>query len=345
MRTISFLLGVFLLAACGGNPDEHVGAQQQADSTGSGYTDIVTKDHFVTVSNGATLHVVEKYSPSALAHGRRRAILMLPATFVTNIIWNANVPGHPEYNALARAAARGYAAYSLDYEGYGQSTRPADGKSVTAERLLQDSGDLVRWIRHQHHGAKVDVLGSSLGSSVAFELGSLDSPIPRGWIGHVVLTANVYKAVTPLAAQLIFSPPNFDALSGIPGGYVPTAPPFYGIILAGAEAAAADYCYQNCPGIYAVGPTLEGWALPVFDAHRGRAPLLQFWGDHDLITPFSDAQQFQAEYGGSHSLVVLNGGAHVPQWESVRDQFWADTFAFLGDDDGDEEHDGCDGHD
>lgn len=339
MKNGSVWFGLLLLAACGGSTEEHVGAQQQASSS-SEYTDIVTKHHFVTVSNGATIHVVEKYSPSALAHGRRRAMLMLPATLVTNIIWNADVPGHPEYNGLARAAAQGYAAYTLDYEGYGQSSLPADGKSVTAERLLQDAGDLVRWIRHRRHGAKIDLLGASLGSSLAIQLGSKNSPIPRKWISHVVVTANVYKGVTPLASQVFFTPEAFELLSSVPGGYIQTVPPVYGVILAGADPEAAGYCYQNCLGVYAVGPTLEGWDLPVFDAHDGRAPLLQFWGDQDLMTPLSDVEQFQAEYGGSHSLVVLNGGAHVPHWESVREQFWADTFAFL-DDDGDD--DDCDG--
>jgi len=114
---------------------------------------------------------------------------------------------------------------------------------------------------------------------------------------------------------------------------VDTAAPFYAVILSQVEAAPLAYCNQNCPGHYAVGPTLEGFNLPNFDAHLARAPMLQFWGTNDLITPLTDAQQFQSDYGGHGALVVLSGGGHVPFWEPVKDQFWQDTDAFLADDD------------
>lgn len=300
---------------------------------------IITEHHFINVPNGATLHVVEKRSQAALHRHHRRAILMLPATLVTNVIWNADVPGTNEYNGLERAAEEGFLSYTLDYEGYGQSSQPADGKDVDAARLLEDTARVVKWIRNKRGVKKVDLLGSSLGSTLALMLGSKDSPLPRGFIGRVVITANVYANVTPMAAAAMLSPEAQAFFMGLPGGYIDTAPPMYGVILAGADPAAADYCFQNCPGHYAVGPTLEGFELPTFDAHRGRAPVLQFWGDQDMITPWSDVQQFQSDYGGSHALVVLNGGAHVPQWESVRDQFWANTFAFLGDDGDDDDDD------
>lgn len=328
-------LGVTI--GCGGVGPEQVAEQAQACAS----EDIITNDLFVTVASGATLHVVEKYTASGLLdhHGRRHAVLMLPATLVTNLIWNANVPGRPEFNGLERAAKAGFISYTLDYEGYGTSSHPADGKSVNTARLAQDAGELVRWIRHRRNVSKVDLIGSSLGSTVAVVLGSTQSPVPRGWIGHVVLTANVYKNVTPLMAQFFFNPGLLQFLNTVPNGYADTDPSQYGLVLVAADPAAQGYCFQNCPGHYAVGPTLAGFQLPIIEASTGRAPMLQFWGNQDLITPLSDAQQFQAEYGGSHTLVILNGGAHVPQWESVRDQFWADTFAFLDDNGGDDDDD------
>jgi alpha-beta hydrolase superfamily lysophospholipase len=239
------------------------------------------------------------------------------------------VPGHPEFNGLTRAAQAGFISYTLDYEGYGTSTGPEDGKSVDAQRLLDDAGDLVRWIRKRHNVSKVDLIGSSVGSSIALGLGSTLSPVPHQWIGHIVLTADVYKQVTPFMAQAFFTP-SFEAfLNSVPNGYMFAPPEAYGLVLVAADPAAQNYCFQNCPGLYAVGPTLTGFHLPVFAAQTGRAPMLQFWGSADMVTPLSDAQQLQAEYGGPHSLVVLNGGAHVPQWESVRDQFWDKTFSFL----------------
>lgn len=330
MKHTLFLIALLgAVVGCGGTKEESVA--QAALACHSDSDEIVTQNHYVTTSNGARLHVVEKYNPAR--RGRPRAILMLPATLVTNLIWNAEVPGLPEYNALSRAANEGYTSYTLDYEGYGTSSRPADGKTVTLSRVVDEMGDLVRWIRHRDHVGKVDLLGASFGSSVASILGSTASPIPRGWIGHIVLTSNVYKNVSAFAAQSFFTPATQALLTSIPGGYLPTSLEQYGLVLWAAEPAVAGYCYQNCPGMYATGPTLAGFTLPPFKASTGRAKMLQFWGTADLITPLSDAEQFQSEYGGPHSLVVLNGGAHVPHWEAVREQFWDNTFAFLDDDD------------
>jgi alpha-beta hydrolase superfamily lysophospholipase len=336
MRFDNLLLFVVFGAAmgCGGTRQEQLGATTQADTSAS--DDIVTEHHFVTVSNGATLHVVEKFTASALQRDRRRAILMMPATLVTNLLWNADVPGTPEFNGLERGARAGFITYTLDYEGYGASSKPADGKDVTAARLAQDAGDLVRWIRHRRHVAKVDVFGSSLGSTLAVILGSAQSPIPRHWIGRVVLTANVYKSVTALATAAFFNPQVEALLEGAPNGYLATQAQTYGLVLFNADPAAQAYGFSVFPGTYAVGPTLSGFNLPVFQASGGRAPMLQFWGDLDMVTPLSDAQQFQSEYGGPHTLVVLHGGAHVPFWEPVREQFWADSFAFLDSDPGDD---------
>lgn len=325
------LLFAFLgvCVGCGGASDESTAMVAQACATAP--QEIVTQDHNITLPNGARLHVVEKFSLAAL-HGKRRAILMLPATLVTHLIWNANVPGRPEFNGLERAAEEGYFAYTIDYEGYGTSSRPADGKSVDFDRVVEDTGHLVRWIRTRRGVSKVDLIGSSFGSSVAVALGSTESPIPRRWIGHIVLTALVYKNVTPMMSQFFLTPELEAMLLGVPGGYIDTAAPQYGLVLAAADPVVQGWCFDSCPGNYAVGPTLAGFDLPAIEASRGRAPVLQFWGNQDMITPLSDAQQFQAEYGGERTLVVLDGGAHVPQWESVRDQFWSNTFAFLDDD-------------
>lgn len=310
-----------------------------ADDGKHEFDDVVSEDHFVTVSSGATIHVVAKYSPEALERDHRRAVLMLPATLVTSILWNADVPDAPEFNAMLHTAHEGFLSYSLDWEGYGLSTHPADGKSVTKEVMLQDAADIVQWIREEHHVHKVDLFGSSLGSGVAVALGSIDSPIPHRWIGHVVLTANVYKNITPFASQVLLSPAVEQLLLTVPNGYIQTSAPFYGIILSQVLPAPLAWANEAIPGVYAVGPTLEGFALPDFDAHEGRAPMLQFWGTNDLITPFSDVQQFQSEYGGSGALVVLQGGGHVPFWEAVRDQFWQNTDAFLADGDNDDGQD------
>jgi pimeloyl-ACP methyl ester carboxylesterase len=343
---VRFLFGTLILSSamvgCASDPVEEapLGTTQEAvqaqrphrhhgPDCGHDSGEIVRSEHSVTVGSGATLHMYEHHTDRAMRKHKRRAVLFLPATIVTNIIWNADVPAAPEYNALDRTADEDYFAYTLDYEGYGQSSLPSNGADVTAERMLSDLGDLVEWIRHEHGIPKVDLVGSSLGSALAVALGGTQSPIPRQHVGKVVLTAHVYKTVTPFAAQVLLSPENQALLEAAPNGYVDTFDQMYGIILAAADPAPAAYCFANCPGHYATGPTLSGFDLPVFDAKYGRAPLLQFWGDQDMITPAEDVEQFQNEYGGHAELEVLEGGGHVPHWESVRDTFWDKTFDFL----------------
>lgn len=337
MRTNTAVVAwvALVLAGCGGeadDPDVRLDEDVQALAQGCGSDVVITLEHHIATSNGATLHLVEKLSLASILAPHRRAIVMLPATLVTNVIWNAAVPGAvADYNALDRAARQGYFAFTLDWEGYGGSSAPASGFDVTAERLVAESGDVVKWVRKHRGVKKVDVLGSSLGSAIAVALGGEESPIDHHRVGHIVLTAHSYAQVTPLAEATLFSDESLAFLLSSPAGYITTVPAVYGIITAFAEPEAQAYCDDACPGTYAVGPTLEGFDLPVFDASAGRAPMLQFWGDQDLVTPLSDALQFQSEYGGEGQLVVLPGGGHVPHWESVRDEFWAQTFAFLDD--------------
>jgi pimeloyl-ACP methyl ester carboxylesterase len=286
---------------------------------------VFSLEHHIQVSSNVNLHVLEKFTLRSVLRPHRRALLMATGTLVTNQQWN--VPG--PYNSLERAARAGYFGFSASYEGYGQSTLPADGKSVTAERLLGEMGQVVEWIRHHRLVRRVDMLGSSLGSSLAVELGGTHSPINRRHVGRLILTANVYKGVTPFFEAIFFNPEFRAFLQSVPNGYLPTGPESYGPVLAFAEPAAAAWVSANIPGIYAVGPTLEGFDLPTFPAQDGRAPVLQFWGDRDPITPLSDAQQFQTEYGGSACLSVLPGGGHAPYYEPVKEAFWSQSLAFL----------------
>jgi pimeloyl-ACP methyl ester carboxylesterase len=286
---------------------------------------VFSLEHHIQLSNNVNLHVLEKFTLKSIVRPHRRALLMATGTLVTNDQWNVPAP----YNALERAARAGYFGFSASYEGYGESSKPADGKVVTAERLLGEMGQVVEWIRHHRLVRRVDMLGASLGSSLAVELGGTHSPINRRHIGHVIVTANVYKGVTPLFEAMFFNPAFRAFLESVPNGYLQTAPESYGPVLASAEPAAAAWVSANLPGLYAVGPTLEGFDLPVFPAQNGRAPLLQFWGDQDPITPLSDVQRFQSEYGGRACLSVLAGGGHSPYYEPVKETFWSQSFAFL----------------
>jgi pimeloyl-ACP methyl ester carboxylesterase len=284
-------------------------------------------DHLIDVGGGATLHVIEKFSGRSLLHLPRRAILMITPTLVTNALYDADVPGDPSYNALDRAAGQGYFAFAPSYEGYEGSSQPAEGKSVTAERSLEQMSQIVAWIRRHRLARKVDLYGMSLGASIATALGGVASPGNPNHVDRIVVAANVYGAFTPEAAA-IFSPEFKAFLESIPGGYFTTDASFYFPVLALADPPALAWGLENLPGTYSLGPTLEAFDLPIFDAASGRAPLLQAWGTFDPLTPESDVLEFQAEYGGPSELVTFEGGGHSPFLEPAKEQFWETAFDF-----------------
>ncbi len=327
--SLGALLAVCLAAAC--TPPEPA-----PSATGSltapcmsGWGDLYEEEHFVPTANGAVLHVLERSSTLAQMRRRPRAILLLSGTLATAELYDAKVGDDDSYNALDVLAKAGFHAYAVTYEGYGLSSLPADGRDVTAERTLEQMGDMVTWIRQRTGANKVDLMGISLGSSLAVALGGTESPISRSHVGRIILTSHVYKSVTPLMEQLLLSPETQAALENAPNGYIMTAPEMYGILLASATPDAAAWAYATFPGPYAVGPTLEGFDLPVFDGQDGRAMALQLWGDADLVTPWSDVQQFQSEYGGDLGVVVLEGGGHALVLEAVRHELWWRSLAFL----------------
>jgi pimeloyl-ACP methyl ester carboxylesterase len=329
------LLGLFLIGCDAPSAEEvqqEVLEEVEWRSTDPTFCEeVFTFEHQVDVGDGAVLRVVEKFSPTSVLRFPRRALLMLPGTLVTGDMYDIEVDDPVDFSALDRAARAGFFAFAVTYEGYPGSSAPADGSTVTAERTLAQVAKVVQWIRINRMVLRVDILGASIGSSLATALGGTQSPLPRAAIGRIVLMALVYKEVTPLFAEVFFSPEVQALLESAPNGYIPTAPEMYGLLLADSDPTAAAWCFDTFPDVYATGPTLEGFDLPLFDAKHGRAPALQMWGDQDLITPFADVETFQSEYGGHSELRVFPGAGHAPYMAApdLTEAFWNETFEFL----------------
>ncbi|HSQ63790.1 MAG TPA: alpha/beta fold hydrolase [Polyangiaceae bacterium] len=318
----------FFSLGCSAPASSDSTAQESSALASSPCAQLLSKQHYVRVSDDVTLHVLEKYSVGSLAAFPRRAVLMLPPTLATNAIYDAQVPADPTYDAMERIAKDGYFVFTPSYEGYGLSTRPADGSTVTKWRILGDLGTLVEWIRRTHHVDQVDVFGMSLGASLAVALGGTQSSTDPSHIGRIVLASNVYKSVTPFFQSVFFTPQFLAFLQSAPNGYIDTTPGAYAPLLSNATPDATTWVAANLPGSYATGPTLEGFYLPPFDAQEGRAPALQFWGTADPVTPPEDVAAFQSEYGGPVQLHVIEGGAHALLFEAGRDELWQSALAF-----------------
>ncbi|MEM6290362.1 MAG: hypothetical protein AAGA54_03825 [Myxococcota bacterium] len=290
-----------------------------------------TLEHDVELADGAVLHVTERFGPAAALRWPRRAVVMLPGTLVTGGMYDLDVDPQTRLNALDEVADAGYFAYAVTYEGYPGSSLPEDGSTVDVERSLAQVGEIVERIRHARHVPRVDLFGTSFGASLAVGLAGSQSPIPTHHIGRIVVQAMVHESVTPLFESVFFSPEVLALFESAPDGYVQTDPAVYGLILAGADPLAAEAGFASFPNVYATGPTLEGFSLPVVNAEAGVRPVLQFWGDADPITPFEDVQAFAADYGGPHELRILPGAGHAPYIgdEATVEAVYAEMFEFL----------------
>ncbi len=290
-----------------------------------------TIDHEVELADGATLHVVERFSTRAALRFPRRAVLMLPGTLVTGEMYDLDVDPSSRLNALDEVASAGFFAYAVTYEGYPGSSLAADGADVTAQRSLDHAGEIVERIRFGRGIPRVDLFGTSFGASLAVGLAGSEGPIPPGHIGRVVVQAMVYETVTPLFESVFFTPELLALFESAPDGYIQTDPSVYGLILAGADPQAAAAGFESFPDVYATGPTLEGFDLPVIDATAAQRPLLQLWGDADPITPYEDVEIFSDDYGGPHELRILPGAGHAPYIgdDATVEAVYGETFEFL----------------
>ncbi len=288
---------------------------------------VFTFEHMVEMPDGAELHIIEKFSVRSFFKRPRRAILMLTPTFVTNEIYDADISGDPSYNALEIMAKAGYFAFAVTYEGYGESSHPADGRDVTFEKTLAQMGYLIELIRWARALPKVDILGGSMGSGLAIALGGVDSPIPYSHVGKIVLTSLIYNDLSAFVKENFFTPELQAMLAALP--YLETVPEMYPLVLSAAEPHVLGWAMATFPGVYATGPTLEGFDLPTSEAENGRVPALQIWGDADPMNDFDDVMMFQTEYGGDVDLVVVPGAAHSPLLEPTRDIVFDEVLAFL----------------
>ncbi len=286
-------------------------------------------EELVVDQGGACVAVEEaprveiRYRMPATPRSPRRAILMITGALASAAAYDAPIDG---FNCLDRAAREGYDAYAMSFEGTGASSYPDDGSTLDRKRLLADTASALEAVRAATGVDRIDLFGSSVGSLLAMQLGSDDSPVPAVHVGGLILTSVVYGAAPAMAI-----PPLRAAMNAgcwMPG-YVTTSADDYAPLLTTAPSALADWARAALPGVYSLGPLLAVADLASYDASHARAPALQIWGDSDLITSAADVALFQSTYAGPIELHVVPGGGHVPYYDVGAEDAWAAAFAFL----------------
>lgn len=281
-------------------------------------------EHFVPVGANRWLHVTETFSVASFRRpGPPRAIVMLPGPLTDSKFLNIDVPG---YDGGAIMARTGFFAYTVDFEGTGQSSYPVQGTSVTLASQVEAVKRVVAYVRALRGVPRVDLLGESWGGGVAAEV-CADHRAVRSCI----LASMLYKNPSALAASQFQSPSWIGFLQSLPWSYLTTTTDIYELLVDRSTPAVQAWTRATSPGIYAVRPLFDAVTLPFFDPTVARVPGLILRGGDDPRTLPSDARELAAHYGEHGAeLVTIAGGGHVPRVEpGPHAEYWNAVTAFV----------------
>ncbi len=157
------------------------------------------------------------YTPSTINASRKIAVReKLPekqAKTVVLILHGATLPSiifdlpcaQDKPTMLSYMAAKGYAAYSLDFRGYGLSSKPneMDDPSMAGRPLIThtdaaaDVDDVVQMINERHPGVPIVLVGFSWGSSISGYIATHSN-----WVSKLILLGPVYSYKNPAWQEL-----------------------------------------------------------------------------------------------------------------------------------------------
>jgi pimeloyl-ACP methyl ester carboxylesterase len=283
-------------------------------------------EHRVPAGGDVVLAVTESVSLRALLRAPRRAVVHLSGPVTVRSCWNIPVDG---YDAGAQDTARGLHSFTVDFLGFGDSTRPADGALVrpldqvepirTALTRLQQLRDIT---------VGFDLVVESIGGGVATQLAADDS-----LVRSVVLTTILYMGMSELAQSILLSDEYRTLLESFDDGYLPTDGPYYGQFTAPSPPAVAGWLAASQPNTYPIGFFLHLYdGLPYFDPSVARAPGMVLPGPGDFVPTEGDAEALARDYGKDGAdLHLLDGGGHNPRFESgdVVERYWQHAYDFI----------------
>jgi pimeloyl-ACP methyl ester carboxylesterase len=282
---------------------------------------VFTVRHTVPIGQGEYLAVTEAFTLRSWLRFQQRAVVFLPGSVFRGNHWSIPVEG---YDGMAAAARRGFFAYSVDYLGVGDSTRPANGLEATLEANTAAMQTLLRYIRVFRPVNKVDLVGEGYGGSVATMLGA-DSSRVRS----VTMSAMIYREVNggPLSDPFFL-----ELLRSMPDGYFFIPGESSGMFLDGAPPTVFEYVASTQGGLYPTLNFLVAADRPYFNPRVARVPGLVLYGPGDFIAVRSDVEALAREYGRNGAILSVNQQAgHAPrtQGPAIAEWYWTQVFDFI----------------
>ena len=321
------LIGALLWSCAVDDVDETSSVNQAALSFPHG--PVITRTHTIRVGDHGRVVARESFTIESLLRWPRRAIVLLNGTPTSGELYNIPIDGYRGREILAR---HGFFAFTLDFEGSGESTFPEDGFSLTFDAHTDAMRDVVDYIRAARFVPRVDVLGEAEGGGVAAQLCA-----DAARIRSCTLSSMLYRTPTD-AFNAFFQSPGFRAMVfGAPQGYLDIPPELYFNVLVASPPDVATWTLANQPGRYSMGLIAEELAgLPAYDPTGARVPGLIIRGELDQNAPVSDTLELAQAYGSAGgaapaSIVSIPGAMMQPRLEGAphNDQFWDAVLAFI----------------
>ena len=243
--------------------------------------------------------------------------------------FDLTVPGHGPYSMMDQFAGYGFDVWTMDFEGYGRSSR-TEGNSNVAEGV-KDLAVAADLIARETGATKMHLFGESSGGlrAGAFAMAHPDRA------DRLVLAAFTYTGQgSPTLAERAKQVEFYRANSRRPRDRAMirsiftrdkagTADPAVAEALADAELPFGD----SVP----TGTYLDMTAnLPVVDPLKVHAPVMMIRGEFDGIATEEDLVSFFVKLPNrDRQLVILPGMSHSVALGLNREQFWYVTRNFL----------------
>ena len=243
--------------------------------------------------------------------------------------FDLTVPGHGEYSLMDKFAGYGFDVWTMDFEGYGKSSR-TEGNSDIASGV-EDLKAAVEVVARETGQDRFHFFGESSGALRAGAFAMVrPEQVNRMVLGAFTYTGQGSPTLADRGKQVEFyrthsrRPRDRDMIRSIftrdkPG----TSDPAVGEALADAELPFGD----SVP----TGTYLDMTAhLPVVDPLKVHAPVMIVRGEFDGIATEEDLLNFYQKLPyPDRQFVVLPGAAHSVSLGTNRQQFWHVMRTFL----------------
>jgi pimeloyl-ACP methyl ester carboxylesterase len=256
-------------------------------------------------------------------------LLLVHGSSISSTSFDLTVPGRGEYSLMDTFARFGFDVWTMDFEGYGKSSRTEGNSNITDG--VEDLKAAVGVVARDTGQGRFHMFGESSG---ALRAGAFAMARPEA-INRLVLAAFTYTGegsptLADRAKQVEFyrthnrRPRDRDMIRSIftrdkPG----TSDPAVGEALADAEL---KYGNDIPTGTYLDMTT----NLPIVDPLKVHVPVLLARGEFDGIATEADLLSFYRKLPyADRQMVILPGAAHALTLGINRQQFWHVMRAFL----------------